>query len=505
MARRQRALLVLGAVVLGLVWAAPAGAGQVSAGVVMPEVSAPASTYAGLAAAGVKVVRTFLTMPDVEPSRDAWNAGWLSAYDQWVSHVVGIGARPVIDVVEAAQWASGSSDSRALPSDPRAFAAFAKSYAGFVAALASRYAGRVAAWEIWNEEDESAWWTGGGDPARYAELLKAVYPAVKAADPAAGVVLGGLTGNDYRFMQGVYANGGGGSFDAVGVHTDTACNVLSPYRYLRDANGMINRYSFLGYRSVHAVMAAHGDGAKPIWMTELGWSTAGGICSSGMWAGQKPAGVSEADQATFLGQALHCLSLDSSIVPVASVYALGDGPFTRSYGLQRADGSQKPAFGALQSFLAGGDSLGGGCGWFSGPTISVATPLNGGRWTGQLPITVAASLSDGARAASGDPSLGVNRISLSYDGSHHIRNFTDRSDPAVLVGHMVWDGAKRLSVGRHTLTFVATDSEGNTSSATVTVVHAGGTRSSRSKRVSAHRHRTKHHTAKRHRKKKKKG
>ena len=455
---------------LALAWAAPARALDV--GVVMPDVAAPPATYATLAGAGVKVVRTFLTMPDVEPARDSFDAGWLAAYDHWVTSVRGIGARPVIDVVDAAQWASGSSDSHALPTDPVAFAAFARTYAAFVAALARRYAGRVAAWEIWNEEDATAWWAGGGDPARYAELLKAVYPAVKAADPSATVVLGGLTGNDYRFLGGVYDHGGGRSFDAVGVHTDTACDVVSPYRYLRDDGGQIDQYSFLGYHSVHDVMAAHGDGSKPIWMTELGWSTASGICTSGMWAGQKPAGVSEADQATFLGQALHCLTLDSSLVPVASVYAIKDGSFTRSYGLERADGSAKPALGVLGAFARAGDSLSGGCGNFSGPAISVARPLSGARWSGQLPIGVSASVSDTARAAAADPSLGVNRISLYYDGRHHIRNFTDRADPGVLTGQMVWDGAKRLAPGPHTLTFVAYDSEGNSSRATVRIVKA---------------------------------
>ena len=47
------------------------------------------------------------------------------------------------------------------------------------------------------------------------------------------MVLGGLTGNDYQFLEGVYEAGGKGYFDAVGVHTDTACDILSPYEFLR--------------------------------------------------------------------------------------------------------------------------------------------------------------------------------------------------------------------------------------------------------------------------------
>ena len=60
---------------------------------------------------------------------------------------------------------------------------------------------------------------------------------------------------------------------------------------------------------MHEVMLAHGDNS-PIWMTELGWNTSPGLCKSGHWAGQKPAGVSEHEQATFLLQAYHCLAQD---------------------------------------------------------------------------------------------------------------------------------------------------------------------------------------------------
>ena len=87
------------------------------------------------------------------------------------------------------------------------------------------------------------------------------------------VVTGGLIGNDMDFVAALYAHGARGSFDAVGVHTDTACLTDGPGRYYRDERGRIGRYTFSGYREVHAVMADHGDGAKPIWMTEIGWNT----------------------------------------------------------------------------------------------------------------------------------------------------------------------------------------------------------------------------------------
>ena len=107
---------------------------------------------------------------------------------------------------------------------------------------------------------------------QYAALLKAAYPAIKAADPAASVLVGGLVGNDFEFVERLYDNGAKGSFDGVGVHTDTACLTTDPREYYREPSGRIGRYSFTGYREVRATMLAHGDD-KPVWMTELGWAS----------------------------------------------------------------------------------------------------------------------------------------------------------------------------------------------------------------------------------------
>ena len=82
-------------------------------------------------------------------------------------------------------------------------------------------AGGVAAYEVWNEEDETQFWGGTPNPAQYAAILKATYPAIKSADPQAKVLLGPLTGNNYDFLSALYDNGAQGSFDAASVHTDT--------------------------------------------------------------------------------------------------------------------------------------------------------------------------------------------------------------------------------------------------------------------------------------------
>ena len=159
------------------------------------------------------------------------------------------------------------------------------------------------AWEIWNEEDSTAWWTG--TPAQFAGLLRTAYAAIKSADANATVLLGGLTGNDVTYLDELYAAGARGSFDAVAVHTDTGCNVTSPYVFEFDRGTQtINQYFFLGFTAIHAAMVAAGDGAKPIYMTELGWSSTTAECETGAWAGQKLAGVDLPTQATYLAAGL---------------------------------------------------------------------------------------------------------------------------------------------------------------------------------------------------------
>ena len=234
---------------------------------------------ANVKALGAPWVRMFLTWPDLEPQRGVFAANWIASYEQLFNELPP-GTKVILDVVDTPRWETGSSDEHMPPANPN-------DYAAFLATLDHRWAGRVAAFELWNEEDSPAWWTGAPNAAAYAQLLQATYPAVKAADPSATLVLGGLTGNDYQYLEQVYQAGGKGYFDAVGVHTDTACNILSPYDFLRGSDDRLIADSFLAYREVHAVMLANGDD-KPIWMTELSWRTTGATCNEGAWAGRRP-------------------------------------------------------------------------------------------------------------------------------------------------------------------------------------------------------------------------
>jgi hypothetical protein len=407
-----------------------------------------ASQLPTVQALGTHWVRMFATWPDLEPSPGVFSTFWLSYYETTFRSLPA-GTKVLLDVVNTPSWETGSANEHTPPANP-------EDYAAFAGALAEHFGAKVSAYEIWNEEDSSGWWAGGPNPTAYTQLLKATYPAIKAANPDATVVLGGLTGNDYEFLEGVYKAGGKGSFDAVGVHTDTACNKLSPYEFLRGAGNRLVPDSFLAYREVHAVMLANGDD-KPIWMTELSWRTTNATCAEGAWAGQTAGGVSEEQQVTYLRQAYHCLAEDP-YVQVALWFPLEDEGVVTS-GLLRANGSHKPSFAAMHAYATKGDSLTEACGVFTGPKITVASPYNHDTYSGPLPIDVSAS-----------SALGVFRIRLEWNGKL-IRNYDGNSFPKTLSGALDWQGAKHIPYGRLTLTFVAYDKENNVSSVSIVVYH----------------------------------
>jgi LysM repeat protein len=184
----------------------------------------------------------------------------------------------------APAWARTSTDENGPPDN------FAD-YGVFVGALASRYAGQVQAYEIWNEPNLRREWNStiyNISAASYIELLRVGYTSIKAADPNAVVISAGLapTGfndgvnaiNDRLFLNALYVSGLGEISDAVGAHPlgwanppDSVCceapvGVETHYQdssfYFKD--------TLLAYRDV---MVANNDGSTAIWVTKFGWGT----------------------------------------------------------------------------------------------------------------------------------------------------------------------------------------------------------------------------------------
>ena len=72
-------------------------------------------------------------------------------------------------------------------------------FGDFCGAVAERFQGRIAAYQVWNEPNLSReWGDRSPNPSEYVALLKACYEAIKKADPEAIVISAGLapTGTD---------------------------------------------------------------------------------------------------------------------------------------------------------------------------------------------------------------------------------------------------------------------------------------------------------------------
>src|SRR5215211_9261458 len=431
-------------------FAAPAHALETGVVETMQQTKPTASTAKDLGAGWVRIWASWET---AQPSSGTWAPHIIAGLNASVHAAKSHGLKVLVVVHRSPAWASGGKGGISPPTDPDTFA---QAMRGF----ASKVPG-VDAWELWNEEDAHAFWEGGADPAKYAAMVKAAYPAIKSVQPHDVVLTGATTGNNMDFIAALYDHGVKGSFDAVGVHTDTACLVNGPDVYYRDEQGKVGRYTFTGYREVHAVMARHGDGDKKIWMTELGWNTqsdAPGSCNTGMWAGQKPLGVSEQQQAEFLTQAYRCLAGDP-LVGVALWFGLQDIPgskYAAGYGLYRANGSAKPsaaAFGALAGGIAPLSC--GGVIDKSGPEIVIRKPTDGARFVEMFPIDAEAVDTGG---------VGVRRIEIWADGK-----FSRSYGSGHALMRAFWPSREWRVGSRHKITFWGEDEAGNRTSKTITV------------------------------------
>ncbi|NLD73515.1 MAG: hypothetical protein GX649_12465, partial [Chloroflexi bacterium] len=160
-------------------------------------------------------------------------------------------------------------------------------YARFVGAFAARYGGRVAGYQIWDQPNISPHWGGGEiDPAEYVEMLRLASDAIRAADPDAVIVAGGLAPNteaggrnmsDVQFLREIYRRGASAYFDVVGAKPYGFWS--GPYDRRVDP-GVLNYSRVILLREE---MVRRGDGAKPIWGLEAGWAAL-----PADWAGAPP-------------------------------------------------------------------------------------------------------------------------------------------------------------------------------------------------------------------------
>ena len=217
-------------------------------------------------------------------------------------------------------------------------------YADFASWAVNHFKGLgVHVYEVWNEPNLIYSWPSGPDAATYVQMLKAAYPAIHQADPSSTVLMGGLFASDYDFLQAMYDAGAKPYFDAANVH---------PYSGPVGPTGCFHQHgstrkpkdAFCGIEEVRNTMVANGDGAKKLWLTEVGYST---------YSGGDGMGVTYAQQARYLTAAYKKVQ-GYPYVKVMLWYQLQDSPasnqWTSNLGLVTAGNQRKPAYTAFRSY-----------------------------------------------------------------------------------------------------------------------------------------------------------
>jgi len=154
----------------------------------------------------------------------------------------------------------------------------------FLYALASRYRGRIEAYQIWREPNLASQW-GPPNAAEYVALLRVAYLNIKAADPEALVISAGLAPTetglpvaipDDLFLDQIYQTGGRRYFDLLGVNAPgfKAPPEVSPEEVARSPFwGERRAFCFRRAEDLRHIMVENGDEAKKVAITEFGWST----------------------------------------------------------------------------------------------------------------------------------------------------------------------------------------------------------------------------------------
>ena len=221
----------------------------------------------------------------------------------------------------------------------------------FLTALIDRYGPRgelwrgpgpqrpVRRWQLWNEPNFDFYWHPSPDAHEYARLVQVSAAAIRAADPGAEIILGGVASvrsgvKWWRFMRELYRTPGiKRGFDSVALHP------YSPGIRLLGAQ----------IRLMREVMLAGGDRRTPLAITEIGWASEGDP--------RAPLVAGEAGQARLLRRSFAYLERHASDWLISDVqwYAWQDNleveafcSFCAHAGLFDLEGRAKPAWAAFR-------------------------------------------------------------------------------------------------------------------------------------------------------------
>ncbi|MDE2748307.1 MAG: LysM peptidoglycan-binding domain-containing protein [Chloroflexota bacterium] len=343
---------------------------------------------------GVNWVKIDVNWAEIESAAKVYS---FSALDAMIAALASADLKIMLNVYAAPGWSRANytetlnSQFRDYTGPPENFQDFAR----FLAALVTRYAGLVHAYEIWKSPNLVKFWTvpvytreremtADGDygipdaiemgGSHYVALLKVAYETIKAHDGEALVVAAGLApvgfSDNYnsidtgRFLDNMLLHGAADVSDGIGA-IFSASAVPPALSCCDKPPGVDTHYeSFLQYfgelLAYYEEILSRRDVDLPIILTQLGWGTTEGanlaLASTGFeWLNY----TSEDEQALYVKQAY---AIAQNIETVSAIFlynlngcAVGDEEAC-FFSLEDAAGQQRPVYAAYASVPKSADS-----------------------------------------------------------------------------------------------------------------------------------------------------
>jgi hypothetical protein len=229
-----------------------------------------------VAAANIKWVKQEFPWNEIEFKKgyfqdDKWNKSSWEKFDNIVNLAGKYGLSIIARVDHAPDWA------KAPPGGASPLKDY-KDLSDFTNALLDHYAGKIKYVQLWNEPNLAAEWVQGKavDPAGYAAMLKAVYPAVKAVHADVAVLSAPMAMtlegpekrgnmNEIDYWNKLYDAGVKGNFDIASAN---GYGLDQPPEAPPDPKVL----NFRRVELIRDIMVKNGDANKPIWFDEYGWN-----------------------------------------------------------------------------------------------------------------------------------------------------------------------------------------------------------------------------------------